>query len=475
MAGHSEFAPAPVCNWRKIREYQRKAAARILRLAHLPANTAARCRWGAHLDAIERAIRSALDRGNAADQQFREKVYRQAFAALERALQANPSLTVETAIRRRKGLQTKITEIEAAYLPVAPRSVDPALSDLERELGIDPVVSPAPVVETPMAAAPPIRPAPRPEPPLRAPHPRPESVRSAPRVEPAVLSPRYEPGGQIEPSFDDFDAGGMPVSDEIVVEADGPTPHVPDIMVETEPELPPIVEPVSYAEARPSRRGRRWVRLLMSLTLLSILAIGGYMAYQMGLLGGNAARQQELADARPVPTPETEDFEPGADAPPAAPGQADPQRTWINVFTASDPSTVSAPGDAKAEAMRDPAGDFIRLTSGASGSAILFDVREGVLARIAGKRATFNIVARAVDDKDTEMSVACNFGELGDCGRKRYAVGNTRADYLFDIDVPSADPGAGGTIAINSDFANTGKSVDIFEIKVSAEPIPASN
>ncbi|EBW1603860.1 hypothetical protein CLF39_26490, partial [Salmonella enterica subsp. enterica serovar Kottbus] len=73
------------------------------------------------MDAIERAIRSALDKGDARDRTFRERVYRQAFAALERALQANPSLTVETAIRRRKALQARITEIEAEYLPPAPR------------------------------------------------------------------------------------------------------------------------------------------------------------------------------------------------------------------------------------------------------------------------------------------------------------------------------------------------------------------
>lgn len=426
--------------------------------------------WGALLDAIERAIRSALERGNATDKLFREKVYRQAFAALERALQANPSLTVETAIRRRKGLQAKITEIEAAYLPTAPRPADPALSDLERELGIDPADVPIRAVETP--APPPPRPATRPEPPLRAPEP----ARQAPRVEPVAPAPRHEPQlatGPVEPSFDDLD-DGIQVSDDIVVEADGPTPRVPDIMVETEPELTPVVEPAAYAE--PRRRGRSWARLFTTLTLLSILAIGAWMAYEMGLLGGNAARDQELADARPEqPAGETEDFEPGSEGAPATPGQADPARTWINVFAASDPSSVSAPGDAKAEAMRDSGGEFIRLTSGQTGSAILFDVGEGVLQRIAGQRATFDIVARGLDGQDTQMSVACNFGELGDCGRKRYAVGAARGDYLFEIDVPKADAGAGGTIAINSDFANTGKSVDIFEIKVSVAPIPASN
>ena len=64
------------------------------------------------MDPIEKAIRNAFEKGNAEDRAFREKVYRSAFAALERATQAQPNLTVEIAINRRKNLQAKITSIE---------------------------------------------------------------------------------------------------------------------------------------------------------------------------------------------------------------------------------------------------------------------------------------------------------------------------------------------------------------------------
>ncbi|RWE28889.1 MAG: hypothetical protein EOS77_24650, partial [Mesorhizobium sp.] len=57
---------------------------------------------GSRLDAIEKAIRNAFEKGNAEDRAFRERVYRSAFAALDRVLQANPNLTVEAAISRRK-------------------------------------------------------------------------------------------------------------------------------------------------------------------------------------------------------------------------------------------------------------------------------------------------------------------------------------------------------------------------------------
>ncbi len=64
-------------------------------------------------------------RRNAEDRAFREKVYRSAFAALERATASHPELTVETAIRRRRSLQAKITSIESEYLPAAPAPAGP--------------------------------------------------------------------------------------------------------------------------------------------------------------------------------------------------------------------------------------------------------------------------------------------------------------------------------------------------------------
>ncbi|MGO4842547.1 hypothetical protein AB4144_60790, partial [Rhizobiaceae sp. 2RAB30] len=94
-------------------------------------------------------------------------------------------------------------------------------------------------------------------------------------------------------------------------------------------------------------------------------------------------------------------------------------------------------------------------------------VGQGVLEQLAGKRAVFDIVARAEEGKETQISVDCNFGELGGCGRKRYAVGYEKGEFLFEIELPNKRPGAEGTIAVNSDIANGGKAIDVYEIKVS--------
>jgi hypothetical protein len=340
------------------------------------------------LDAIEKAIRNAFEKGNAADRDFREKVYRSAFAALDRALKANPTLTVEAAINRRKALQAAIAQIESEFVSVVP-AVEPA--------------------------------APRPQPEMRLDEIRPQRD-EAPTLDAAPARAERRQAAAVA-------LGG------------------------------------ERNEDRPRRKRRIFPRLFIAATFLAAIVIGGWWALQTGLLKTPAERDTSIPN--PPQTMQDEDYIPENEAAPIASGQVDPDRDWINVFSPSDASRVSAPGETTAEVMQDESGSFLRIRSGGSGSAILFDIGQGVLEQLSGKTATFDIVARAEDGKATEMSVDCNFGELGDCGRKRYAVGYEKGDYLFEVDFGGKRPGAGGTVAINSDFANEGRAVDIYEIKVS--------
>jgi hypothetical protein len=386
---------------------------------------------GICLDAIEKAIRNAFEKGNADDRAFRERVYRSAFAALDRALQANPGVTVEVAIKRRKAVQAKITEIESEFLPAVP--------DIGPQTDGD---AAAPAVEQPTDSAAEDEPAP------------PDVVVDGPVEPPASDAPRSRV---------------LPVVPDIMPEA--VFPGVPEIDMSTS-------EPTGDddAEVTPDRderrvRGRRLplTAIFLGVTLLAAVGIGLYFAAQTGVF--KSAAQLDTAPPQTPPTVDDDDFTPPGDtASPLNLGEADEDRDWINVFSPSDPTLVSAPSDAKAEVMQDDSGSFLRIRSGASGSAISFDVGQGVLERLAGKHAVFDIIARSEDGKETQISVDCNFGELGDCGRKRYAVGRENNEYLFDVRFPDKRPGAAGTIAINSDFDKQGKSVDIYEIRVSVVP-----
>ncbi|MDF2388805.1 hypothetical protein JMG10_45755 [Nostoc ellipsosporum NOK] len=381
------------------------------------------------MDAIENAIRNAFKKGNAEDRAFREKVYRQAFAALDRALQANPGVTVEVAIKRRKAIQEKITEIESEFLPAVP--------DI------------APQVDAPVAA------------PASGAAPAVEIGRKTP-------SPAVAVNGPAQPASDAPRSRVLPVVPDIM--PDATLPGAPAI------DMAAPAAPGAAAEVAPDRderriRGRRLplTAIFFTVTLLAAIGIGVFFALQTGVF--KTAAQLNTAPPEAPPTVEGDDFTPadGANAP-AKPGATDQSRNWINVFSPADPTHVAAPSDAKAEVMKDDAGQVLRIQSGPSGSAIAFDVGQGVLEKLAGKHAVFDIIARAEDGKDTQISVDCNFGELGDCGRKRYAVGQQRNEYLFDVQFPDKHPGSAGTIAINSDFDKQGKAVNIYEIRVSIEP-----
>ncbi|TPN36626.1 hypothetical protein FKO01_08650 [Mesorhizobium sp. B2-3-3] len=374
------------------------------------------------MDAIEKAIRNALEKGNAEDRAFRERVYRSAFAALDRALHANPGVTVEVAIKRRKAIQAKITEIESEFLPAVP--------DV------------APQIDAPVAG------------PTAGVAPAVETGQEAP-------SPAFTVDGPVHPASDAARSRVLPV--------------VPDIMPDAIDIAAPAA-PGAATEVAPDRderriRGRRLplTAIFFTVTLLAAIGIGLFFAMQTGVF--KTAAQLNTAPPEAPPTVEGDDFTPadGANAP-AKPGAPDQSRDWINVFSPNDPTHVAAPSDAKAEVMKDDTGSFLRIQSGASGSAIVFDVGQGVLEKLAGKHAMFDIVARAEDGKDTQISVDCNFGELGDCGRKRYAVGQQKNEYLFDVQFPNKHPGSAGTIAVNSDFDKQGKAVNIYEIRVSVEP-----
>jgi hypothetical protein len=411
------------------------------------------------LDAIEKAIRNAFEKGNAEDRSFREKVYRSAFAALDRALQANPGVTVETAINRRKAMQAKIAEIESEFLPAieaAPQAPPQVVEDGASE------DEPAPVFEAtpsqPNASVPTIdMPGGADEAGNIPAHEAPALGAALREAAPGSVQEAVEPPLSVAATTDAPRGRIMPV--------------VPDIM----PERPlPGSAPLagSTADVAPDRderraRGRRRgiPALFVGLTMLVLIAIGAWWLFQAGVFKTLEERGQLPS---PPATVEDEDFTPSSDAgAPQKPGQADTSGTWITVFTPKDPTLVNAPADAKADVMEDDTGSFLRMRSGSSGSAVSFDVGQGILEQLAGKHAVFVISARAEEGQETQLSVNCNFGELGDCGRKRYAVGHERNEYLFDVEMPDKQPGAAGTIAINSDFENKGKSVDIYEIRVS--------
>lgn len=373
------------------------------------------------MDPIETAIRNALKKGDAEDKAFRARVYRSAYSALHRVLEEGENITPAEAAKRRDNLKARIAEIESEYIPA---SLEPEFAHLAPENG-------------------------------NGLH----DIRVEPEVDPA-LSPSIAPelGAQRRETPDT--ESGLSPEPELRVENDaGPAGSDPDFVAPRRD-----VERPARQQRATGRKRRSFPTWLAALIVLVIIVAGGwYFLQDSALLGG-----PEKTGWHPPQTLEQESSDGSAEAPKKE-GQADAEQKWITIFTPDDPTTVGAAGS-QAGVMQEGDAKFLRMISAPQSGGVTFDVGQGVLEQIAGKHALFDVVARAQEGKDTQMSVSCDFGTLGTCERKRYEVRNQRNDFLFEMDVPNARPGGAGKISIVSDIGAQGKPVDIYEIRVSTTP-----
>ncbi len=141
---------------------------------------------------------------------------------------------------------------------------------------------------------------------------------------------------------------------------------------------------------------------------------------------------------------------------------------WVTIFTPTQATHMSMQGRATAEIVQESTGAFVRVKSPAAADTVTFEVGQGVLDQLAGKKATFDVMARSQDGQMTQMSVDCDFGGLGACERRRYDVNESLNDFLFDATFPAGSKAAGpGSITVSSDVTGGGKTVNIYAIRVS--------
>ncbi len=362
------------------------------------------------MDAIEQAIRNAFTKGDPEDPVFRERVYRSASAALEKAISSNAAITPEAAERRRTGLLATVTSIESEFVPA-----------------VEPVTAPAPSSSAPMVEPDRTRPG-----------------TAAPEVE--IAPSRREPAAVFPDTPDpaaDWSAGSAPQAERPVLAGEA---------------RPAVVERAAADEEPRRRGGRSWGLLAGLVTLVVIVALGVWIGVEAGYVDiPGAERTDPVVTAQPPSE---------SDGAPRKPGEQEALENWIVVFSPDDPTSVAAAVGARAEVVDANGEKAILISSGKDGAPIRFDVGQGVLERIAGKSAVFDIVATTGDGPETQISVSCDFGPLGDCGRNRYVANTQRSEFLLQVDVPAGQPSGNGVIEIQSDLSNQGKSVQIIQIRV---------
>ncbi len=334
---------------------------------------------------MERAIRSALDKGDPGDAEFRKRIYRSALNALERSIAGGTGMASDEAYDRREHLRNVIRHVETEFRPAE----EPQAHDGGQSNGYAPDVT-------------------------------------------------GHSGHQGRVEMPEWQQTITPQSrGERVVDSN------------------PYREAGAGAAAEPAVPKRRENRIIGLPFFVGSAILVGVAAFLYSKYG---------ADVTP-PRPGAAQT---ADTTAPLPGSAEADsREWIDIFSAADPSRVTASAGVGLEVVGEDADKYLRVTTkGSKSETIEFEIGAGVLRQLAGKTVVFDIAARGQEGKTSQIAVQCDLGALGGCGRHRYEVQFQPFNYLLEIPVPEGSADAAGKLLLTPDAAGSGGHIDIREIRV---------
>ena len=220
------------------------------------------------------------------------------------------------------------------------------------------------------------------------------------------------------------------------------------------------------AVGRRKRRGL-FARLFIYVTLLAFIGFGAWWVYSSGLL--LSPEQRDTSVPNPPAQVQAEDFNGAEPAPSLSAGRGFSD-DWVEIFNAERGSSgISAGPRATVENITTPAGKAIKMTSRSvsQDGAVSIEVPVEVMRDMAGKSSTISITLQSSSDRQTQVSVACDFATLGDCSRHRFTATAERADMLLNATFErSLAPNAPGKVFINSDIDGDSRPVNLYSVRI---------
>ncbi len=418
-------------------------------------------------DLIRKAIANhAGTGGGEAGPEQRAAIYDSSRAALERMLAQNGSLDENAVQMQRDRLNAAIETIEADHQPVqaqvpqprqsAPHPMPPSMSRPER---LQP--------EVPSVSVDGEQPA--------------DDLSSAPTPNPSMQQPVETPTIAVNPeqvrsaSHDDlgFSARRDPAPverDDDAFPASAVAPHAADRASAAQSDgfaAEPRETPPDY-DGRALRKRRPYAKMLAWVIILTGLGVALWWLYSFG-----TGLLNERADGS-VPNPqqvtELGPFRPDAND---GSGQAEGEGPWLTVFDpARDAGNIVAGDRGTAELIEQDGRQIALITSAnnTENGTILIRIPRGIATEIAGKAATFEVVARGADGSGQQIGIFCEFDALGTCGRKRFEVDEGQVSHIFDVLTENADLPAGreAYLGFSTDLTDGQRGLEIAGIRVRA-------
>ena len=446
---------------------------------------------------MEAAIRNALSRVENPDETQRARIYRTAHDALIRNLE-NRGITDPEQVRPQVSrLKDLISVIEREYHGQAPMSAPhvaptapaggtvaaPSIDEVPAEPQSTPDIRMDAAAATSNSAQHTGRTEPdfgfspadeRAEPSTRAP----EIDMGAPGQTPREPSAHFEPVVHETPEPARAEAAPEIIRDrpETVAVDDGLTLPPPHRAAQTDDarrssifsrkkKTPrPDTDPV--AGKKPRRREKhRFASAFSSLVLLSFLGMGIWWLYSTGALDPD----WDTSVPNPPPSVSSEDFSGDGSGPRRLNPESGFSGNWTTIYAPRDSDAISTGSLASAEFRQAGDGQSIVVTSASAGEdgEVALPIDASALNELAGRASVIALTVRAAGDQPTAFYVKCDFGGMGDCGRRRFNAESQATDALIEVDFTRAmAPSSGGTISINSDVEGNGRAVELFGIRI---------
>ncbi|MEZ2221146.1 hypothetical protein [Rhizobium sp. RCC_161_2] len=406
------------------------------------------------MSGLEAAIRNALERSDRANPEIRARVYQSARQALEAGLRKQDITDINIVSGQRQRLEETIRAIEGEERIRQPETPAP----------IEPEAPHIPSVTTPQQAQQSMQQEQEPA----------MSVRGDTRDHHPVAAPTPVASQPRAPEGDFGDMGASP-ADHLGADSD----------VRQAAPAPTATRSMNFKPERAAvrRKPRKFFsRLLVFCILLACLGVGAWWVKTSGVF--MTAAQRDTSVPNPPAHVDSQDFDGSGDdtasndddnSGPVNPGLAviDPQNSfseeWIEVLKPTDAAKVVSGTQAKAENVSENEGPAVRLTSASNGSDgdVSVEVPASVLQQLAGKSSTVALTLQSTSDTPTQITVECNFGSLGTCGRHRFNVTRQKTDALFQVRYDrSLAPTASGHLIINSDLDGKARGVNVYAIRV---------
>ena len=392
---------------------------------------------------FEDLIRGALIKQGTTTPESRERVYNSARQALDRMLADETKFSPEVANAQRTKLETAISEIDAGYAKAeVSKAAEPA-TPVRLEIPEDTPPAPSDASDRDLStAAPKVEHGVAPTPDIAAQRP----AKPAPPVESIPKPARQEP---------QFDARA-PTGN---VGVDVPPPVPPGKKKEAPAKEEPAPATVADYTGDALKERKPYAKLL----LWTIIIVGIAAAIWWAITFGPAMIEEKLGGrvANPQPTLESGAF---------IPNQED-GNGWVTVFLPdANAADVVTTGAGAAELQVNGEQSVMRMASPSRETKdnLLIKIPRGIMSELRGQAGTFELIVQATEAETQEFVMYCQFGAMGTCGRKRFTATANLEPIIFDVLINDAELGENedAYLAINTDFENKGRSLDIFAIRL---------